>query len=437
MLDRRYGELVDVSERVVGILTTRRGREAVSSGDVGKILAAVRRGLGLRQVDLAARSGYSQATISRLETGRLRDRVVASDVAEALEIPDDVFRGLTGRPITGSRVDDVERRDMLKATLAVASAAILPAAVAEADTGGRIGVAAVKDCWRALERLHRLEYTRGGAAVYELTAGMARQLQSAIGSATYSAAVGRRLRQVTAATMIQAGWQAYDARRPDVARDWWLETLHLGDLGDGVDEYRVSALASLAREATDGVRRGNDAVELSRAAARDKGTTEAMLSLLAAREALGHAALGDRTAASAAMRRAHRHLDRSDGEDNPVWMRFWGPSDLAIHEMHAARLAGDHAAAEQAAREAVIECDPHSMARDHAIYTSCLGSSLARVGKFDEAVSVSRDVLVSTAKSGSYRVRAELRDTARLLSRAPYPEGRAFAATVDRLVPAP
>lgn len=428
---------MDAPERVIGVLTSRRGQAAVSTGDVGKILAAVRCGLGLRQADLAARSGYSQATISRLETGRLRDRVVASDVADALEIPADVFSGITGHPAGGHRVDDVERRDMLKATLAVASAAILPAAVTEADTGRRIGVGAVNDCWRALERLHRLEVTRGGVAVYELTAGMARQLQTAIGSATYSAAVGRRLRQVTAAMMIQAGWQAYDARQPDVAHDWWLETLHLGDLGDGVEEYRVSALASLARQATDGVRHGNDAVELSRSAARVSGATQAMLSLLAAREALGHASLGDRAAMSSAMRRSRRHLDRSDGEDNPVWMRFWGPSDLAIHEMHAARLTGDPAAAEQSAREAVAQCDPDAMPRNHAIYASCLGNSLARVGKFDEAVAVSRDVLVSTAKSGSYRVQAEVRDTARLLSRAPYAEGRTFATTVERLVPAP
>jgi transcriptional regulator with XRE-family HTH domain len=427
---------MDTPPLVLHALTSPRGRVAVASGNTGAILRVVRQELRLRQADVAARSGYSQATISRLEQGQIRDRTVTGDVADALGIPADVFSGLAGGTTLTPRVEDVERREMLKAALAVASAAMLPAAVVEVDQAKRLGASAVTDCWRALGRLHMLEAQYGGAAVYELTAGMAARLQSAVGSATYSAVVGRNLRQVTAATMIQAGWQAYDARRRDVARHWWLETLHLADLGGGVDEYRISALASLSREATDGVRQGRDAIELAQTAGRIKGTSPRMLSLLAAREALGHAAVGDRVSALACLRRSHRALDQSTGTDDPVWMNFWGPSDLAIHEMHAARLGGDTMAAERSARDAVANADVSAMPRNHAIYAAHLGSSLAQVGKYDEAISVSRQVLGSTVRNGSYRVRAELRETARLLAIAPYPAGRAFATTIERLVPA-
>src|SRR6266545_1328884 len=172
---------MDTPPQVLNALTSPRGRAAVASGNAGAILRVVRQELQLRQADIAARAGYSQATISRLEKGQIRDLTVTGDVADALGVPCDVFRGLAGQAILGPRVEDVERRDMLKAALAVASSAMLPAAVADADRGKRIGASAVNECWRALERLHGLEAQYGGAAV------------------------GRKLRQVTAATMIQAG----------------------------------------------------------------------------------------------------------------------------------------------------------------------------------------------------------------------------------------
>lgn len=427
---------MDTPPQVLNALTSARGRVAVASGNAGAILRVVRQELCLRQADVAARSGYSQATISRLEKGQIRDLTVTNDVADALGVPTDIFSGLAGAGAIGSRVEDVERRDMLKAALAVASAAMLPDAVADIAQGKRIGTGAVADCWRALGRLHVLEAQYGGAAVYELTAGMAGRLQSAVGGAAYGSVVGRKLRQVTAATMIQAGWQAYDARRRDVARRWWLETLHLADLGAGVEEYQISALASLSREATDGVRQGREAIGLAQSAARIKGTTPRMLSLLSAREALGHAVLGDRSNAQSCLRRSRRALEQGDSLEDPTWLKFWGPSDLAIHEMHVARLVGDTTAAERFARDAVDAADAHAMPRNHAIYAAHLGSSLAQVGKYDEAIAISRQVLGSNVRNGSYRVRAELRETARMLAVAPYPAGREFAVAVERLVPA-
>jgi transcriptional regulator with XRE-family HTH domain len=424
---------VDVPPRVLDALTSSLGRSAVASGNAGHILRVVRRALGLRQSELAARSGYSQATVSRAEHGRIRDATVIQDLADTLQIPASVFGG---HAALGSddpiRVDDVQRRDLLKAALAVASAAMLPAAVVVGDRGRRIGVGSVDGCRRALERVHTLEQQYGGAAVYDLTAGIAARLRATLGDATYGLSVGRKLRQVAADSMNRAGWQAYDAHRRDLARAWWLEALRVADLGDGVDEGRILALASLSREAADGTGRGNDAVGLARSATAVKSASPRMLSLLAAREGLGHAAAGNRAGTVAAMGRARRSLERGRSDD-PAWLEFWGPGDLAIHEMHAARLCGDLAGAERAGREAVACVDARAMPRNHAIYAAHLGSSLARVGKFDEAISVSRDVLVGSVKNGSHRVQAELRQTARLLSASAYPPGRDFAATVERL----
>jgi predicted negative regulator of RcsB-dependent stress response len=196
----------------------------------------------------------------------------------------------------------------------------------------------------------------------------------------------------------------------------------------------MSALASLSREAADSADRGHDVIGLAQSAAKITGASPAMLSLLAAREAMGHAALGNDAASASALGRAQRLLDRGRPDNEPRWLHFWGPGDLAIHEMHAARLSGRMPAAERAAQEAVASVDPIAAPRNHAIYVAHLGNSLARVGKYEEAVAVSRQALSSTVRKGSQRVTAELRETARLLAGATYGPARDFATTIDRLL---
>jgi hypothetical protein len=195
----------------------------------------------------------------------------------------------------------------------------------------------------------------------------------------------------------------------------------------------MSALASLSREAADSADRGHDVIGLAQSAAKITGASPAMLSLLAAREAMGHATLGNDAASASALGRAQRLLDRGRPDNEPRWLHFWGPGDLAIHEMHAARLSGRMPAAERAAQEAVASVGPIAAPRNHAIYVAHLGNSSARVGKY-EAVAVSRQALSSTVRKGSQRVTAELRETARLLAGATYGPARDFVSTIDRLL---
>lgn len=217
--------MADDNAAVLEILTSPGGRTAVASGDHGAVIRLVRRALGLHQSHLAARSGYSQPTISRVERNEVHDPVVLMDLADALAIPRGIFGGHGNHSLeVGPSLADMERRELLQAALAVASAAMLPTAVVDPSPGRRIGTTVVNECWTALDRLQNLEASQGGGVVYELTAGMATRLRSTLSGAAYSPTVGRSLRQVTAATMIQAGWQAYDARQRDAARRWWLET---------------------------------------------------------------------------------------------------------------------------------------------------------------------------------------------------------------------
>jgi DNA-binding XRE family transcriptional regulator len=69
----------------------RRGpRLTAGSGETGRVIRLIRQAIGWSQQDLANRSDYSQATISRLERGMsraARDTDILADVAEALGAP--------------------------------------------------------------------------------------------------------------------------------------------------------------------------------------------------------------------------------------------------------------------------------------------------------------------------------------------------------------
>lgn len=220
------------------------------------------------------RSGYSQATISRLERGLSRaaqDMMILADVAQALGVPPAVL-GVPGQPHQApSNVDDVERRDFLGGAASLAVTVLLPRNVA---TPGRIDADQAAQCWTALRRLYELDDHQGGATVYQVAEGMARRLQEALRRGSYVSSVGRELRSVAAATMEHAGWLAYDAGWQHNARQWWLETCHLADVA-GVPDARVTALASMAQLASQTPGGGREAVELAgaaRAAAGDQAT---------------------------------------------------------------------------------------------------------------------------------------------------------------------
>jgi hypothetical protein len=164
----------------------------------------------------------------------------------------------------------------------------------------------VAQCWTALRRLYQLDDRHGGGTVYQLSEEMARRLQDAVRRGSYPPAVGDELRKVTAATMEHAAWLAFDAGWQDKARLWWLETCHFAQVNE-VPEVRVTALVTMAQQAIH-AGDGQEVLELvhtARKTAHDQDRNPLLLSLLAGREALGHALAGDRRAAVSALGQAH------------------------------------------------------------------------------------------------------------------------------------
>src|SRR5690242_8873097 len=115
-------------------------RRAVADGNVGQIVRTVRQALNWTQADLGKRAGYSQAGISRVETGSTRldrDLDALNHIATALNIPRHVLGLPAGRPT--SEVDkDVQRREFLAGAVAITAMALLPRSIVNA---ARIGAA--------------------------------------------------------------------------------------------------------------------------------------------------------------------------------------------------------------------------------------------------------------------------------------------------------
>ncbi|MGH3669514.1 MAG: helix-turn-helix domain-containing protein, partial [Pseudonocardiaceae bacterium] len=362
---------------VAAVLITPEGRAAVATAATGTVIRLIRQARSWSQQDLADRSGYSQATISRLERGvsrATRDTTILTDLASALGVPPAVL-GLLSNPDQRPILDDVDRRELLGGAAGLAVTALLPQSVA---TPGRINAAETTQCWTALCRIEELDARQGGTVVCQMAEGMARQLQDALRRGSYLPTVGRELQRITAAAMDQAGWLAYDAGWQDRARRWWLETCHFAETVE-VPDVRVSALAAMALQ-TSNAGDGRETVDLIQAARKtavhDQGGNPLLQSLLAAREAIGHAQTGDRSAATSAITQARQWLDHGRRGDEPFWLNFWGIADLAWHETRVALATKQSKIAEVAARTALASVDINLFPRNHALYAASLGSIL-------------------------------------------------------------
>lgn len=404
------------AQTVLEVLASERGRAAVQVGNAGELIRLVRSALGVRQADLGAAIGYSQPTISKLEKGRGRisDKTVLAAIARQLGIPP-VALGLAGDPFDDETavptLADMKRQDFVRGLIGATATLALPAFLTEAAP--RVGAADVAACRQALERLYAIDGQIGGGHVYAINTEMIARLRALQRNASYAAATGRQLRELVAAACEHAGWSAFDAGRHNEARRWWLEALHDADVGEHTP-VRTIALASMSLQAAD-QQHGRESVDLAQAAARgDQAATPRVRSLLAAREALGHATAGDKATAGRMFARSARLLDHGPRPDEPSWCTFWGPADLAHHEARAAIMLGDWPRAEQISRGLFESMG--NLARNNALYALRLGIVLARRRAVDEAISVVTPTVAASGQLASGRVRAEMRSAVNLIA---------------------
>jgi hypothetical protein len=79
--------------------------------------------------------------------------------------------------------------------------------------------------------------------------------------------------------------------------------------------------------------------------------------LLASREAIAHAALGDDHGYKTAITRSWRELDRGTSDDDPMWLRFVKPAEVSVAEAKGQMILGHPARAAELYRAGLDEPD--------------------------------------------------------------------------------
>ena len=271
----------------------------------------------------------------------------------------------------------------------------------------------------------------GGGHLYPV---VVQYLQATIAPHLFGAVVGTDGRTVfTAAGALteMAGWMAYDAGRPQLARQHFHRALDLAGIGDD-PELCAHVLASLSHLASH-IHRPDEAIRLARsgqATLAEGARPPELEARLLAMEARGFAALGEVRQTVAILKRAETCLHRASSAEPSQWISRFDDGSLATEAARCMRQLHRLDDAERFARR-VIALRSADRKRSRAFGQLILVSVLVAQGRCDEVCAVASDVLDATQSFGSVLVLEQLVDLRNVLH--PYRSDQAVAALLGRL----
>ncbi|MBN1174820.1 MAG: tetratricopeptide repeat protein [Micromonosporaceae bacterium] len=392
-------------------------RQALGAWDWSIVLPAVIEHTGASQIQIAAATGLSQAHVSRLATGACDcfDIRTARRIIEGLGIPS-ALAGLTppglgtveasttnsyGSADAGQDEEpEMRRRTVLAASAAAPFAAILAGASTQANLESARRVRSI------VGDLYRLDDQYGGDIVGEVASWCARRVDQILNTTDLAEAAGRELRIAYGELAEMSGWLNFDAGRYEQARMAYGEALQAAQLTDDLN-LEVLVLASmntLARYRG----RPREAIQLAQLAQRRAAGwgPPRLLALLASREAVCWAQLGDPGSSQAAMRRARHVFTPAIRPEDPPWIAFFDDAELAARRATAAGYLGQRDQRIDQMRSAVDQLGP-SYQRNRAYYSVRLGLSQLDLGDETGACQTVAPVLplLTTVRSGRAHAR--------------------------------
>ncbi|MFJ6697883.1 hypothetical protein ACIQM4_17690 [Streptomyces sp. NPDC091272] len=279
---------------------------------------------------------------------------------------------------------------------------------------GRPGASEAAAVEEAVRQIRLLDDRHGADALYRHTGKPLRTAYALLDAGAARRTVSDRLYRAAGELALSVGWLAHDSGSFEEARSHYAEALATARVaGDpGLEAHAFCNTAFLARDAG----RPREALRAAQAGQRAAGGTGSarLKSLLTLREAAGWAALGDRTGCVEALVRAKSLFDAGPSEQDPEWMSFFGPAELAGLEAQCWSALGDWRRAARHAHRAAALQDPH-FTRNLALYSAELADDLARAGVPDEAAAVGQKVLDLLEQVQSSRVHTMLAGTFRAL----------------------
>ncbi|WP_243659547.1 helix-turn-helix domain-containing protein [Streptomyces sp. BK205] len=336
-------------------------QNALVQWDFGRACRLIRFHGGLRQEDMAQLTGLSQSFLSMLEKGQRRltniDKII--ELLIGLGVPADLiplplpappvsvvprqpsaFAGDAdpSLPWTADRMvaaldvavggSEMDRRRFLTAGSVALTAFVNEWCSAEAEplhraaAGSRLTTGLLDSLQRTTDQLRTMDASDGSGSLASLGQGHLRFLAHLAKESSYGESVGRRLAAIIADTATQTGWFVFDSGDRERPLSYLYAALRAakaaGDIRLGAGALSYIAIYSYSTGSP------HHAVSAAQRA-RDKIShlgTPALEAMLLTRQARGHAKLGERQAAVAALGQAADLCAAGRSEHDPDWL-YW------------------------------------------------------------------------------------------------------------------
>jgi hypothetical protein len=334
----------------------------------------------------------------------------------------------TVRTVVDLSVRDLNRRGFLVGSTFAVSAFSQPALLAltvpsvEAVsrlTGRRIGSADIEVVTEHLSHLRRLDHRYGAGRVRDQVVHLVHRQGNAVLHGAYDEATGRALLESTAQAAWLTGSMAADVGRHALAQRYYIQALNLATSA-GSRAYAANVLSHMSR-LTLQMGQGNAAVDermlharqsvaLARAGLGVGGRelTPALVALLNAVQARGHAVLGDVAAARECRRQAEGQYQRHRTGQEPAWLGFYTQSELDADLGRCLRDLGDGEPAVRLLNRALENYEPWRARSRCFVHTDLAAAHLVD-GNHDRAALSARQAIRAAGALRSIRTIDRLR----------------------------
>lgn len=365
---------------------------------------------------------WSQGTVSRIESGKtdtlydIRELLACTDAigmprrALAPLISGEPDATLVSEHEDGMQGDHVERRRFNSLVAALLAAASLPSL----ETPARVERSDIEALRRSLTRLRSDDQELGGGAVVHQARREYARARRMLDESDYTDVLGSELLVVTGELAEEAGWAAFDAGDHQAARFMYNEA-HVLALSSGDAELQahvlqtmsmqVNHLAGMAMHRRERCRYAREGLRLadgSAAVARHEGSPR-LQALVATRQAVAHANLGDAAAFRRSITRARHELDRGSSTADRPWTAFVTPGEIDAAEATGYLRLGEVQRSVEIHSNSLN--DTRLSPRNRACAQGHLAATLLEVGDTTEAINSGLEAVIRMTEENITSVR--------------------------------
>ncbi|MEU2514301.1 transcriptional regulator [Streptomyces syringium] len=254
-------------------------------------------------------------------------------------------------------------------------------ALAAATKGDQITSRTVDRMAERIESIRAMEQDTGGVDFLDSARADLRLITRMISNSRYTEDIGKRLYTLAAEVCCLLGWMSYDAGLHAAAQKNYTASLRAANTA-GDDMLGAHTLCFMATQASN-QREQRGAIGLMESATGVSARVPAaMKSSLAAHETTVLCKAGEHRKAAQALNRAFAALERSDNGDRPVYLRWFGESQLRSTEGRFLLATGQADRATDALEKSVA----HAAPRDQAVRCGTLALAYQQAGDLDGAL---------------------------------------------------